>query len=673
MSDKTIKQLKKELKKIQYKIKYYDNFSSDDDSEIDTNSTQLKDIDFNWLWDDYNNYWTWGDYCGYWNNDNGNWMWAYSLRDKKSKIPILPPKPKNKDLQLPYKNFPPKPQNKLPTPPPKPNNKDLQYNNRWIWDDNFSYWTCGNYCGDWEWDCNSCDWGWNYRSLSKNKNKIDTSKNLKNKCKKFVNCKCCDCENFNNCDCECDCECNYRSLSNNKIDTSKNLKNKYKKVANCKCCDCENFNNCDCECNCECDCECNYRSLSNNKIDTSKNLKNKYKKVANCKCCDCENFNNCDCECNCDYENFDKDKSVKKNINFDKYILSFNESVDLDDKIKKLSKKIGFTHKHKYTNTLHGCSATIDKSLMSDLLNDVDIKFIEKDIIASYNVFDKVGLNPEKALLPNWHQTITNTAIVAGDDFSLVHCYILDTGILDTHMEFDIGQVVLDYNAITFTNGISARDDNGHGTGVASMIGGKTVGCANKTVLHSIKVLDSNGSGYVSDIINGLDWVITNKIGPSIINMSLTSNLSMSFNSAVQKCIINGITVVCASGNNSIDGSILSPVSTIGAIAVSAYDSAKTKPTWSDFGPYISTFAPGVSIKSAYGTSPSTYYLVSGTSFSSPIVVGIIVRYLKKNVGATQTQINSYITKSNIANEILNPGTNTINARIVFNNNVSPC
>lgn len=355
------------------------------------------------------------------------------------------------------------------------------------------------------------------------------------------------------------------------------------------------------------------------------------------------------------------------------FILIYNKDIDSKDKTNKLDKINGFKSKHVFDGAIKGCSAHINKALMSQLLeDDDDIVLIEKDNIMSSTFLSKEP--PEFAInAVLWNQTITNTAPTSTDDFSNIHVYILDTGIMPNHTEFIPGQVSLDYNAILKNN--KAEDDNGHGTGVASMIGGKTVGVASKTILHSIKVLDSTGSGYTSDIIAGLNWIMTNKKTPCVINMSLGGAFSSSLNTAVQNCIINNIQVICAAGNSGIDAGTSSPASAIGAITVSSYDQNKTRPTWSNFGSVVTSFGPGVSVKAAWDDSTISYYSVNGTSFSSPIIAGIIVRFLKANPNATPAQIMYFISRSNIPNEIINPGSSsTPNQRLIWNpTKINPC
>ena len=352
---------------------------------------------------------------------------------------------------------------------------------------------------------------------------------------------------------------------------------------------------------------------------------------------------------------------------FERYIVIFKDSsVDnIRDKINTLKIKNGFKLKHTILHVIKGCTATIDKNVANELLQDPDVEYIEKDSIYSDMIRSKESFNID-AVTPLWNHTITNTVPSTTDNFSNVNCYVLDTGIMANHTEFYPNQVFMSYNAIN--KSINAQDDNGHGTCVASLIGGKTVGSASRITLHSIKVLDSSGSGYVSDIIGGLNWIMQNKKKNCIINMSLGGMYSRTLDTTLSKFVAANIPVICSSGNSGVDASTFSPASTVGVYAISAYDQTKSKPTWANYGPVVSTFAPGDMVKAAWNDTSNSYYLVSGTSFAAPITVGIIARFLNVMPNATLLKINEYLNRSTIINEILNTGSiNTPNKRLVFN------
>ena len=105
---------------------------------------------------------------------------------------------------------------------------------------------------------------------------------------------------------------------------------------------------------------------------------------------------------------------------------------------------------------------------------------------------------------------------------------VLDTGIFP-HRDFE--------NRIVVFNDMLKRrflpyDDNGHGTHISGIIGGKGLssdgryqGVAPECSLISVKVLDQKGNGFASDVLSGLKWVERHKqeYGIRIINISVGS------------------------------------------------------------------------------------------------------------------------------------------------------
>ncbi|MFH1049150.1 MAG: S8 family peptidase [Patescibacteria group bacterium] len=204
-----------------------------------------------------------------------------------------------------------------------------------------------------------------------------------------------------------------------------------------------------------------------------------------------------------------------------------------------------------------------------------------------------------------------------GDPIKVV---VIDTGI-------DILHPDLKANIKGGVNTINSRrsytDDNGHGTHVAGIIGAidnviGVVGVGPEIDLYAVKALDRRGSGYLSDIIEGLDWAIANNM--QVVNMSLgTSANVLSFQEAVQRVNATGIVQVAAAGNSG--GAVLYPAAYSEVIAVSATDASDTIASWSSRGPEVDLAAPGVSIYSTY--KGSTYATLSGTSMASPHVAGV--------------------------------------------------
>lgn len=196
---------------------------------------------------------------------------------------------------------------------------------------------------------------------------------------------------------------------------------------------------------------------------------------------------------------------------------------------------------------------------------------------------------------------------------------VIDTGIDLSHPDLK-ENVKGGYNAIRPDR--LPNDDNGHGTHVAGIIGGLdnnigVVGVGPQIDLYAVKSLNRNGSGYLSDIIEGIDWSIAN--GIQVINMSLGTNSNVqSFHDAIIRANQAGIIQVAAAGN---DGAAVDyPAAYTEVIAVSAIDSAGNIPSWSSRGSEVDFAAPGVNVYSTY--KGQTYKTLNGTSMASPHVAG---------------------------------------------------
>lgn len=190
----------------------------------------------------------------------------------------------------------------------------------------------------------------------------------------------------------------------------------------------------------------------------------------------------------------------------------------------------------------------------------------------------------------------------------------------------------------------TADDDNGHGSHVAGIVAAVNnsigvVGVGHQIDLYAIKVLNSQGSGYVSDIIEGIQWSINN--GIHVINMSLgTSSDIQSFHDAVAAAKNAGITVVAAAGNSGPgDNTVLYPAKYSEVIAVSATNSSDGQPSWSSRGPQVDLAAPGASIYSTY--KGGSYATLSGTSMAAPHVAGAAALVLATHPGFSPDQVQS--------------------------------
>lgn len=257
--------------------------------------------------------------------------------------------------------------------------------------------------------------------------------------------------------------------------------------------------------------------------------------------------------------------------------------------------------------------AKLKKSEIDLLKKDPMVKYIEPDYkVQALNEVVPWGISRIEATIV--HPKTRGAGIKVG---------VIDTGIDFTHPDLSVigGTSCVDYTA-------SYADDNGHGTHVAGTIAAVdneigVIGAAPQANLYAIKVLDANGSGYISGIVKGIDWAISNKI--NIINMSLGSpNDSLTLHDACDRAYTGGMLVVAAAGNsgtvNPSENNVGYPAGYASVVAVGATDSSDRRPTFSSTGPKVELAAPGNSI---YSTLPSSNYgTLSGTSMASPHVVG---------------------------------------------------
>ena len=245
-----------------------------------------------------------------------------------------------------------------------------------------------------------------------------------------------------------------------------------------------------------------------------------------------------------------------------------------------------------------------------------------------------------------------------------VDAYVVDTGVRADHVDFG-SRVASGWSAIP--DGRGTADCDGHGTHVAGTIGGRTYGVAKAVRIIPVRVLDCDGAGNMSDVVAGLEWVAEHHTAgaPAVVNLSLGGAVTSTVDVALERVIADGVVAVVAAGNSAVDACTASPARVPSAITVAATDATDRQASFSNDGPCVDLFAPGVAIASTWHTSTTATNLLQGTSMASPHAAGAAALLLAQSPASTSAQIASRLFAEATANKVTAAGAGTPN-RLLF-------
>jgi subtilisin family serine protease len=323
------------------------------------------------------------------------------------------------------------------------------------------------------------------------------------------------------------------------------------------------------------------------------------------------------------------------------YIVVLKDNVSIS--ATTLTSRYGGTVTASWQHALNGFAARMSAQEANTIAADPSVSYIQQDA--------QVHLTDSQQGPPSWgldridqRQNARDNRYKFESRAPNVHAYVIDTGIRTTHTTFG-GRASWGTNT---TGDNTNTDCNGHGTHVAGTVGGAEYGAAKGVSVVAVKVLGCSGSGSISGVISGVDWVTANAARPAVANMSLGGGANAALDQAVRNSINSGITYAIASGNFNADACGFSPSRVTEALIVNNADINDRRAGTSDFGGCTDLFAPGTDITSAWNASDTASNTISGTSMASPHVAGAAALWLADH---------PYDTPGMVANALLTNAT----------------
>jgi subtilisin family serine protease len=317
--------------------------------------------------------------------------------------------------------------------------------------------------------------------------------------------------------------------------------------------------------------------------------------------------------------------------------------------------------KRTYSAALHGFEMAMSEQEALRFARDPDVAYVERnERIAAVDIQRDPPWGLDR--IDGRGRTLDGMYYHTGSA-SAVHAYVIDTGIRTSHETFG-GRAVLGFDATQHEP--DSGDCAGHGTHVAGTLGGRDYGVAKDVQLVAVRILDCDGNGDNATVIAGIDWVTAHAVKPAVANLSLGGIFHVqSVDDAVQASIASGVTYAVAAGNHHVDACGESPASVVEAITIAATEQNDYPAWFSNYGPCVDLYAPGVDIDSAGNASDTAHLKMYGTSMASPHVAGAAALVLAQHPDWTPGQVRDALVETATPDGVRLPETGTT-SRLLF-------
>lgn len=232
-----------------------------------------------------------------------------------------------------------------------------------------------------------------------------------------------------------------------------------------------------------------------------------------------------------------------------------------------------------------------------------------------------------------------------------VHAYVIDSGVRKSHVEFGARA---DWIGDFVNPGVADADDcdpppsGGHGTHVASILGGRTYGVAPAVRIHALRILPCTGTTRTDydAAVRAVDWVTRHGLKPAVVNLSPVrwQTTEGALDAAIRRSIAAGFVYVISAGGVDDIGSY-SPQRVAEAIVVGSTD-REDRALRSGYGPALTLFAPGAAIEGAGRADDRAVFADTGDSYAAPLAAGVAALYLQSHGAASPAQVKRALLES---------------------------
>jgi hypothetical protein len=276
-----------------------------------------------------------------------------------------------------------------------------------------------------------------------------------------------------------------------------------------------------------------------------------------------------------------------------------------------------------------------DEVEMSAIQSIANVVLVELD--GGTTITSQTSWHLLRLVSPTLPMKQTYSPLNNGDDCII---YLMDSGITTTHEEFTGSTIVNLYSY----DGVYT-DSLGHGTTMACLINGQTVGVSKKSIIKNVKI--PFGSASLGQLLTAFDAILADH--NTTVNCSWTIPKSQLLDGKILELQAAGLVVVAAAGNAGVEADTLSPVGLDTVIGVAASDAYDRVISWgsglsSNWGPEVDLTAPGVDVPII--NLNGGYTTGSGTSIAAAIVSGVVAQYIKNNNSLTAQQIQNLVIDS---------------------------